>query len=225
MVDPYLSIDAASMPTIEATLTVPRLSKYLQASNGDLPKALRLYVANARLSAAIMADLHYVEVALRNKFDRELAALFSTTHWFSEAGFTGLLDFKGKQILAKSIGTASKGVPQGQLVKPGKVVAELTFGFWIQLTNKGLTQTLWTPGLYKAFLPGTPPKRATFNAQLERLRVLRNRIAHHEPVFQMPLQAEIANLIQVSNLLCSHTTALMQANSTTSSELAAFAAI
>jgi hypothetical protein len=39
-----------------------------------------------------------------------------------------------------------------KLLIPGKVVSELTFGFWVVLTSPPYAQTLWDKVLHEAFV-------------------------------------------------------------------------
>ena len=80
------TLDSSQLQQLVATLTQPRLSKYLRASRNNDHQALRLYVLNTKVSAAFLADLHYVEIALRNKFDGELCAGFGP-EWFKDQTF------------------------------------------------------------------------------------------------------------------------------------------
>lgn len=193
---------------IIGTLTQPRLSKYLNATSGNSHQALRLYVLNTKVSAAFLTDLHYVEVALRNRFDAQLSAGFNAT-WFSDPTFLPLIDVHGRNILKKAQKDAAKHWPKGLPVPPGKVIAELSFGFWHNLTDAGLEHTLWVPYLHKAFRPRKAPKRALFNQKLEKLRQLRNRIAHHEPIFHLDLLVIHTILRDVAHMLCDTTASLM----------------
>ncbi len=93
------------------------------------------------------------------------------------------------------------------------MIAELTFGFWIQLTDRKFEHVLWTPALHKAFAPRKAPKRAVFNQLLEQLRQLRNRIAHHEPIFHLNLSTAHQNVRAACTLLCARTADLMDGTS------------
>jgi hypothetical protein len=64
---------------------------------------------------------------------------------------------------------------------PGKVIAELTFGFWPSTVTKRFHTKLWVPSLHKAF-PHARVPRKIIHLRLETIRHLRNRIAHHEPI-------------------------------------------
>lgn len=206
-----------------ATLTQQRLSKYLAAANGRPSQALRLYVLNAKVSAAFLTDVHYIEVALRNKLDVELVRGFGTPNWFVPGAFTGLLDQRGNVILTKAQRTAAKGRPGNTPTPAGKVIAELTFGFWVALTNPQYEHTLWTPYLHKIFSPNPAPRRAAFNSALGKIQTLRNRIAHHEPIFHMNLTAAHQNLCEVARLLCPTTAIVLENTSSVKREIMAMA--
>ena len=67
-------------------------------------------------------------------------------------------------------------------VSDGKVIAELTFAFWKRLYSSEYEYQLWRPTLKRTF-PNKNLKRSHVSAQLEVVYQMRNRLAHHEPVF------------------------------------------
>ncbi|EFV93192.1 hypothetical protein ES5_02144 [Dietzia cinnamea P4] len=73
---------------------------------------------------------------------------------------------------------------QAGSIVPGKIVAEQTFGFWAYMTSDHHEKTIWVPYLHKAYPTGHD--RAKTHKSLEEVRDLRNRVAHHEPIFQRP---------------------------------------
>lgn len=211
-------MDIHRLGQVGATLTQPRLSKYLHVTGNNMQQALRLYVMNAKVSAAVMTDLHYIEVALRNKFDRELESKYGS-EWFKSTAFLAQVDGRCQAILLKAQKDAAKHWPKGKAVPPGKVIAELTFGFWLQLTDSKLEHKLWVPCLHRAFMPRKAPKRAAFNQQLEKLRQLRNRVAHHEPIFHLDLLQVHSHILQVGAILCPSTANVMTKTSTVRREV------
>lgn len=210
-----LEFDDNSLSHIVATLTRARLSKYLKVTDNDVQRALHLYILNTKISAAVMADLHYIEIALRNKFDRVLAEKFGQ-NWFENSDFLSLLSKRpySETSLKKAKDAAGKHWPKNKALPWGKVIAELTFGFWLQLTDSNLEHELWVPCLYKAFAPRKAPKRSIFNQQLENLRQLRNRVAHHEPIFHLDLLYSYHCIMDVGQLLCPTTARMMDQTST-----------
>lgn len=63
---------------------------------------------------------------------------------------------------------------------PGKVVAEVMFGFWTYLTSNAHEKTIWVPYLHTAYPIKTD--RRKIHQTLYELRKFRNRVAHHEPL-------------------------------------------
>lgn len=86
------------------------------------------------------------------------------------------------------------------MVPRGKVIAELGFGFWRFLLTRKTSDTLW-PDLAGAFPHA--PSRALHLVEdpVKRLHKLRNRIAHHEGVWQQPLKERRDDLHTVLNYL------------------------
>lgn len=84
----------------------------------------------------------------------------------------------------------------GRSLSHGRIVAELSFGFWWSLLADEYNRTLWEPALCAAF--AGPVRRRRLHSELDHLRVLRNRIAHHEPVYLRDLFADYAKLLDVS---------------------------
>ena len=69
----------------------------------------------------------------------------------------------------------------GVRATPGKVMAELSFGFWRHLTSASHEKTVWVPYLHHAYPPRTD--RASVDKIIGNINTVRNRIAHHEPIF------------------------------------------
>ena len=173
---------------VERWLSVPRFSVYLAAADSDRGRALALYEWNTQLSAALLHDLAHVEVGLRNAYDRARSDRWpGPPHWTlaGETVFAPVYRTRGRRRvdinerprdnLRQAMGNA--GGPQA---RPGKVVAELMFGFWRYLSISGREITLWRPYLHHGFVTGT--SRLAVDGPMSRLDRLRNRVAHHEPL-------------------------------------------
>ena len=78
MVNPF-SYSPNIINALERALSPERLSTYLVAANGDHAAALRLYVWNTEISAALYGPLQALEILVRNAFHRELSAVYGTT--------------------------------------------------------------------------------------------------------------------------------------------------
>ncbi len=66
-------------------------------------------------------------------------------------------------------------------VESGRVVSELTFHFWVALHERKYREQFWIPFLRKIWPDGENVR--TLHKDLLKIRDLRNRIAHDEPVF------------------------------------------
>lgn len=83
------------------------------------------------------------------------------------------------------------------------IVAALDFGYWTSLMSRDVEPILYAAGLYRAFpfaprSRGKAPARGTIAWRLNEVRQLRNRVMHHEPVFnRINLRQNFRNIVQV----------------------------
>ena len=175
---------------LESSLSPERMSTYVQAvSKQDKEEAVRLYIWNIALSSAFYGMLQVLEVTLRNAMHSQLAANYGPT-WYDNP-LVGLDDGSTRRIQNAKIRLTRTG---HQRISTGRVVAGLSFGFWVSLLGHGgrmaelnrranYEMTLWRPVLRHAFPHAGSLTRKQAHAALDPLRTLRNRIAHHEPIF------------------------------------------
>ena len=101
--------------------------------------------------------------------------------WYDDPGFV-LTPWAGGEV-AKA---KSKITKSGKSVTAARIVAELQFGFWTSLFEDHYEkQTPFLPGAFKAVFPHLPKslhKRKDRKADLEKIRVLRNHVFHHERI-------------------------------------------
>ncbi|MBC2637512.1 MULTISPECIES: Abi family protein [unclassified Rhodococcus (in: high G+C Gram-positive bacteria)] len=195
---------------MEQWLSSDRFALYVRKSGNDRTRALELYEWNAKLSAAFLHDLNHFEVALRNAYDRLLVAatLPGDKHWTDRSTTQHLFPphVRVNQRTGKS--TDANRTPRDMIGKarsaagsanPGKIVAELMFGFWTYMTSDLHEKTLWVPHLHKAFPAHTD--RNKIHDTLGDLRDFRNRVAHHEPILQAP-ENRRRQLVRAMRLVC-----------------------
>lgn len=194
---------------VERWLSSPRFARYLTAAGGDRQLALDLYEWNAAVSAAILHDLAHLEVGLRNAYDQALTAADPTGDWTRPGSplLTPLwrthgrgkgqararvdVNEESRRLLDQARTKAGPGAPHG------KVVAELSFGFWRYLSSAAREKTLWVPHLHKAFTPGTD-RRRDVDEPVTQLARLRNRAAHHEHLLTQDLAARHRDVLAVA---------------------------
>lgn len=190
---------------LESTLSPERLSTYLRAvSDGDKELGVCLYVWNIALSSAFYGVLQGLEVTLRNSMHRRLSAAYGRA-WY-ENRRVGLGDGCMERIQNVKTGLSRS---DGERIPPAQVVAGLSFGFWVALLGKGgwiselnrkanYEMSLWRPALRHAFPHRRTLNRRQAHAALDPLRILRNRIAHHEPIFNRDLMDDYRQIIEVT---------------------------
>jgi hypothetical protein len=181
--------------SLEKTLSTSRLSTYRGVVGNDDGKALALYCWNTAVSAALYVPLQGLEVSLRNTVAAELTA-YKGTNWFDQVT---LRSVELQQIAAAKAELAKRGRP----CTGPRLIAELSFGFWVALLGKSYTHSLWTPALRKGF-EAKLDRRRLFE-KLDHLRRLRNRIAHHEPILGRDLHADHASILTVVGWICRDT--------------------
>jgi hypothetical protein len=179
---------------IEATLSVDRLAVFRQAAAGDLERAIDLYCWNAAMAAAFFGPLGIMEVGLRNALDRELIRAF-TVPWYDDPKFLAI----DSAFAPRIYDTKKKITARGKAVVQPRVIAELSFGFWVNLLRPGpggsYVHTLWGPALSRAFRPRV--KRSFVAGCLDPLLKFRNRVAHHEPIFSRNLGGQYASILWI----------------------------
>jgi malonyl CoA-acyl carrier protein transacylase len=192
------------LASIERTISNERLKRYLRATGQDVSQALQLYEYNVRLSEVLYGILHGLEVALRNAEHHALTASYGTASWYDTAPLSRY--WKAKIIDAKT--------RPGAAGAPGKIVAELTFGFWVDLIAKHNNNAIWIGKKLSMAFPHTALHRRQIHQRLKTVQLLRNRIAHHEPVLTSAKTLyngegtiALAELIECVEWICAETAA------------------
>jgi Abi-like protein len=162
---------------------VERFSRYVAWAAGDHEKALALYTLNIRLSEALYTPLQILEIALRNRIHAVLSTAYGE-RWFD---IEGLLQVHHQhEQLGDVISHLHK---EGKDPTPGRVVAALTFSYWTAMVSPAY-EALWRSTLHSTVVrsDGKRLSRKQLSRQLTPIRVLRNRIAHHEPILHWNLR-------------------------------------
>lgn len=97
--------------------------------------------------------------------------------------------------------------------------------FWRQLFTCRFDSTLWIPALSRVLqhAPSAHPSavRKAIHADIGRIRHLRNRIAHHEPVLERDIGADLAAIGRLIHARCPHTLGWLQRHERATTMLAA----
>lgn len=216
---------------LERWLSTPRFAVYLAAAGQDRIRAAALYEWNAACSAAFHHDLAHLEVGLRNAYDRALCRGIPPyrPHWVFEPerffpprkqkaanGRRYDANEKSRTLITEAVKNATPkprpdAVEPPPVPTPGKVIAELSFGFWRYLSSRRQAEPLWVPYLHTAVQPGTA--RRDVDRPIGRLHDLRNRVAHHEPLIAADLASRHKDVLTVARLLSEELAAYISAHS------------
>jgi hypothetical protein len=163
--------------SLEAALSADRLGRYLAWAGGDHSRALELYALNIRLSEALYPSLQMLEVVLRNRINAILSEAFQPG-WFQQDGFL-IVPHQAIQVAT----AAAELAREGKDPTPGRIVSALTFSFWTTMLGPPY-ENLWQTHLHRIGRrpDGKGLRRKEFSGPLTPIRILRNRIAHHEPI-------------------------------------------
>lgn len=202
--------------SIIKTLSASRLSTYKKPHLCDASdeQSLGLYAWNKQLSGLFYPVLQVLEVSLRNAINNAYIEyhekLVENSHqpkdWPTEKAkidplwFCNAYTAANNNIAFKQIRTVKNDLARvGKPIDPDNVIAKLTFGFWVHMTDKNHRASsppanppiieLW-PKLNSLVFPdakdvnNTPLSINHISATLMEVNRLRNRIAHHEPIWK-----------------------------------------
>lgn len=207
-----ITIDA-----VRAALSAARMGTFETAAgvqSDDDPAALLLYAWNAGVSGAFLAPLHVCEVVIRNAVSDALEALYGPRWPWSATFERSLPDPMQGYSPRRDLQSARRAAQT-----TGKVIPELKFVFWQKMFTRRYDTRIWEPHLRRVLpnLDQAKPVstlRQAIYSDLERVRLLRNRIAHHEPIFARALADDYQTVLMLVTYRCTVTATWMDSKQT-----------
>ena len=172
---------AQFVASLERPISRVRLENY-RAGGSDLDMIVN-YFYNLELSEALYPSLQAFEISFRNSVHSALADHFGTTYWFDRPTF--LPDWQAQQITDAPRKLTKVGKPHDA----DRIIAELSFGFWHSMFNSPFERHVWRPnrsaliGLVFPHIPSRSRNRQDVWNRCDRIRNIRNRVMHFEPVW------------------------------------------
>jgi len=185
-----------TFPGFEDALSGERFGSYLAWAGGQRDRALALYALNTRLCECFYVPLQMLEITLRNRIHRILSEA-SGDHWF---------DLDAYRLNPRQIGMIAGAradlAENRKPATPGAIVAAVTFGYWTSFLGTEY-ETLWQMRLHAIARreDGKGLRRKDFAAPLGPIRMLRNRVAHHEPIVYWDLPKHHAAIARLTRWL------------------------
>jgi len=198
-------LDTGSLPGLEGLISEARFARYLNRYQGDRALALRLYTWNLAVCSALWGPINVIEVAVRNAIHDRLVERTNRGDWWNDA-HVRLCRHEQEAIDSAITTLVRRGTTEPS---SDQVVAATSFGLWVGLTSAGIARdrlydyetTLWQPRLQHAFPNRGERRRKYVHAKLNEIRVLRNRIAHHEPIYRSPLPALYDDILEIAAMI------------------------
>ena len=170
-------MDKSTFESIEKSISEERLAAY-KADGASNETALARYIYNIELSKSLYPIINIFEVTLRNSIDKTLAKFFDVKEWNDVM----LLTETERRMIDEA---KTKIVQKNQTYSHSRLVSELTLGFWVALMGKKYNSQKFQFFIIKNILHGCPSEQkstAAVQKNLNEIRFLRNRIAHHRRI-------------------------------------------
>ncbi len=195
----YNMPNSGDIQALMSAISTPRLSsyrKFFQPRTDE--ELLAIYRWNEDVCATFSRKLKWVEVVLRNRFHSALSLRYGTVGAAASRDWYHHLKLSAhSRDSVRKLTHNQRGVPRLPPPAPDDVVAKLTFGFWpalLDVEQDALGQRIGWGSILVEVVPGhrqteevywrALAHRDALFARLDLCKDLRNRIAHHEPIWK-----------------------------------------
>lgn len=190
-----------------SSLSAERFATYRNIAKGNQIIAINLYKCNSDLSLSLWPLLQLWEICLRNKLNDFLCWKYSYLWCYDELQAIRQLKRNDQRRLLKARNRQERAreVKQAPL---GAIIADLSPGFWVSLLGKSYEVPFaWRYNLSRIFAYDDALSRELAWSICDNLLKLRNRIAHHEPILNLPLEQRHVDLSRIVAAMCPGTAA------------------
>lgn len=185
---------AQEIPALRRAFSEERLTKYKAAYCGPADPSgdycgYGLYIWNSKLAAACFTSIHVMEVVLRNAIAEACEATYGSNWMYAQSFHNSLKQTSYDELYDLTNGFSTS-------IPAGKLIPELTFFFWQGLLAAKQYNRLWRGRLFHIFpsavrLPSEQATLKKLHDAVEHVRLFRNRIAHHEPIFNRNIGSDM----------------------------------
>lgn len=177
--------------SIHKYITEKRFSKY---------ESLSRYEENLLLSKQYYIPLSVLEVSLRNAINQNFTQFYGAGWLLNESSFLQ------RDHLSKIAEAKHKIKSRKEILTKDKLVAELSFGFWVNLFKSSYDRQMRINNLKQIFtnFPAKQEKlvnRGELFKTINHIRNFRNRIFHHERIIN---KSEFQNIENEINTILSY---------------------
>jgi hypothetical protein len=188
--------------SLASTISTPRLLRYMKEVGGDKVKALSLYHWNTELSQAMYLPVQIWEITLRNRLNVFLQRKYGADWPYDTKVAVRQLTDRDAQKLEEAKKRQQKN-RHTRFAPTGAIVADLSAGFWVSLLSDSYEISYgWKTSIGRVFAYDSTLDRAAVHGLCVPLLDVRNRIAHHEPVYHLPLTHLRADAERLVKAMC-----------------------
>jgi hypothetical protein len=204
--------DPSLVAAFKKTLSAPRFASYLRAAENNDMLAAKLYQWNSIASRSLYIYLQSWEICLRNRVNDFLCWKYNSVWPYDADRAVRNLKSHDKRKLFEAI---ERQRTERNIRQPSTsmVVADLSAGFWVSQMNYDGTYG-WKHNLKRIFPNDSELDQKAAWAICDRLLTLRNRVAHHEPIFRLPLDERHDELRRIVRAMCAGSSAFAESNCT-----------
>jgi len=191
------------------TISKERLLSFTENEDKDVNLEILLtrYKDNILISESFYPTLSTLEITLRNSIDTMMRTLVSESWVEDEVNQRSILHDYEHAKLKESYDKITSKYGTGELTR-GKIIAELTFGFWVNLCSKKYNPTIWTKqGRFRGVFVNYPVNEQEqihkISQRLNSIKRLRNRIFHYEPILKddIKILTKYCEMVEILNYL------------------------
>ena len=174
----------------QSTISIERLRSFIRRGETDVDVRVLLerYKDNILMSQAFYPVLSILEITLRNAIDTMLKTYIGEDWIEKELQQQNILqDYELNKLKEACI--VAKQSSKSSALSHGKIVENLTFGFWTNLCLKRYGNKIWTkPGRFRAVFVNFPQCQReqvhSISTKLTAIKRLRNKVYHYAPVLR-----------------------------------------
>ena len=202
-------MQAPSLAALSHAFSAERLNAYRLPTDADDLDMVARYLWSLALAAALQPALHTLEVTFRNALYAGSAKVLANRK-LRYADIPCWLDATPSLLMPRERQTVEdakerlRKLRHRRYMTSGRLISKLSFGFWTGLCNSPYEQArgsgpgIWPDLLKHAFLfaPREHRNRPAILHRFDEIRNLRNRVSHHEPVWDWDLPAWHAKILE-----------------------------
>ena len=161
-------------------MKISLIKKYISTERFRSYSGIDEYLENLVFSKKAYIPLSILEISLKNSINDLLTDKLGE-NWLENK------DFLTNDSLRKIEEAKKILYKRAELISKSKIIAELSFGFWVNLFKKPYEMKLRTKDIQKIFTNLPPKKEKMINREviykeLNHIRNFRNRVFHYEKV-------------------------------------------